>query len=154
MDNANASELNESLDDNRSLVSLPVTVVAGLQICLLALTGIGLHYVLYGTASLIHSLISFFLSLNLLICYWEICLFFRRDYIETRHRYWIDRQKRTGRVPALEFLGRDVPLRDVFSPTLWADVWATYSLYDGSYADRRTYGFNADVGNGFVTLPV
>jgi hypothetical protein len=37
------------------------------------------------------------------------------------------------------------------SPTLWADVWATYSPYDGSYADRRTFGFNADIGNGFVT---
>ena len=27
----------------------------------------------------------------------------------------------------------------------------TYALYDGSYADRRTYGFNADVSNEFFT---
>lgn len=39
----------------------------------------------------------------------------------------------------------------ILSPTLWADVWATYSQYDDSYADRRTFGFNADIGNGFVT---
>ncbi|WP_419553221.1 hypothetical protein [Candidatus Poriferisodalis sp.] len=30
-------------------------------------------------------------------------------------------------------------------------MWATYSTYDGSFADRRSYGFNVDVGNGFVT---
>ena len=28
---------------------------------------------------------------------------------------------------------------------------AAYSQIDGSYADRRTYGFNVDVANGFVT---
>ncbi len=39
----------------------------------------------------------------------------------------------------------------VLSPTVWADVWATYSQFDGSYADRRTYGYNADIANGFVT---
>ncbi len=39
----------------------------------------------------------------------------------------------------------------MFSPTFWADLWATYSLYDGYYADRRTFGFNADIGNGFFT---
>ena len=37
------------------------------------------------------------------------------------------------------------------SPTVWADAWATYAQYDSSYADRRTFGFNVDIGNGFVT---
>jgi hypothetical protein len=152
VDNYPSSDLIEDSSDERTQATLPVAVVAALQIGLLTLGGIGLHYALYGTTSLIQDLLSFFLSLNLIICYWEICLFLRRDYIERRNGYWIDRQKRTGAVPALEFLGRDIPIRDMFSPTLWADVWATYSLYDGSYADRRTFGFNADVGNGFVTL--
>ncbi len=44
-----------------------------------------------------------------------------------------------------------MPLRRIFSPTVWADVWATYALVDGSFADRRTWGFNVDVGNGFFT---
>ena len=26
-----------------------------------------------------------------------------------------------------------------------------HSQYDGSYADRRTFGYNADIANGFVT---
>lgn len=43
------------------------------------------------------------------------------------------------------FLTSKVPLKAAFSPTVWADVWATYATYDGSFADRRTYGFSVDV---------
>ena len=43
-------------------------------------------------------------------------------------------------------------LRNVLSPTLWAHVWSTYSIWDNSYADRRSFGFFADVGNGISTL--
>ena len=57
----------------------------------------------------------------------------------------------TGRTPAREFLLTRVPLTRILSPTLWADVWAVYSQYDGSYADRRTFGYNADIANGMVT---
>ena len=39
----------------------------------------------------------------------------------------------------------------MLSPALWADVWATYAQIDGSYADRRTYGYIVDIGNGFLT---
>ena len=35
--------------------------------------------------------------------------------------------------------------------SFWADVWASYSCYDGSYADRRSFGFTCDIANGFVT---
>ncbi len=35
--------------------------------------------------------------------------------------------------------------------TAKAKARATYSQYDDSYADRRTFGYNADVANGFVT---
>lgn len=86
-----------------------------------------------------------------MICYWEVCLFFQRDYIEGRAEYWRRRQSETGRTPAVEFLLTRVPLRQLFSPVVWADVWATYSLVDGSFSDRRTWGFNADVANGFFT---
>ena len=39
----------------------------------------------------------------------------------------------------------------MLSSTVWAIVWATYSQHDGFYADRRSYGFNVDIANGFVT---
>lgn len=57
----------------------------------------------------------------------------------------------TGRTLAVEFLATKVPLRKVLSPTLWADAWATYCMYDDSYADWRTYGFSVDIANGFFT---
>ena len=94
---------------------------------------------------------SLFLSTNLLICYWEACLYLRRDYIEERSSEWRRRERETGRNPVGEFLSTGVPLRKMLSPTVWADVWATYSQFDGSYSDRRTFGFNADIANGFAT---
>ena len=116
-----------------------------------ALGGIGARYGLRGDVDAIHVLLSLFFSVNLLVCYWEICLFFRRDRVETRAEYWRARRRETGRSPVVEFLRRRVPLARIASPTLWADVWATYSQYDGSYADRRTFGFNVDIANGFAT---
>ena len=124
---------------------------AALVIALLALLGIGARCYLRGDFDFIHSLLSLFFSSNLLICYWEACLFLKRDYIEARAEYWRRRQRETGRTPAVEFLSTKVPLRRILSPAIWADVWATYSLFDGSFSDRRTWGFNADVANGFVT---
>ena len=124
---------------------------AALVIALLALLGIGVRYYLRGDVNFIHSLLSLFFSSNLLICYWEACLFLKRDYVEARAEYWRRRQRETGRTPAVEFLSTKVPLRRILSPAIWADVWATYSLFDGSFSDRRTWGFNADVANGFVT---
>ena len=118
---------------------------------LLASFGIGIRYYLRGDLNVVHCLLSLFFASNLVICYWEICLFLRREDIETRAEYWRSRQRETGRTPAVEFLCARVPLRRILSPTVWAEVWATYSLFDGSLSDRRTRGFNADVANGFVT---
>ena len=139
----------QSARENRS--GMPAGLLAALAAALLALLGIGARYYIYGDLNVIHCLLSLFFSTNLLICYWEACLFLRRDYIEKRAEYWRRRQGETGRTPAREFLSTKVPFRQILSPTVWADVWATYSLYDDSYADRRTFGFNADIANGFVT---
>ncbi len=130
---------------------MPPGLFAALAVTTLALLGIGGRYYVHGDLNTIHSLLSLFLSINLLICYWEVCLFLRRDLVETRTEHWREWRKRTGRTPAVEFLGAKVPLARLLSPTLWADVWAAYSLYDGSYADRRTFGFNVDIVNGFLT---
>ena len=122
-----------------------------MAIILLALPGIGARYAISGGVDAFHCLFSLFFAINLLICYWEMCLYFRRDYIETRAEYWRTRQHETGRTPALEFLTTRVPVGRSFSPTVWADVWATYSMFDSAYADRNTYGFNIDIANGFTT---
>ena len=131
---------------------MPAGLFATLVVMLLTLLGVCTRYYLFWDFNVIHGLFSLFFSTNLLICYWEMCLFFKRDYIETRTEYWRARQRETGRTPAVEFLTTRVPLKRILSPTVWADVWATYSLFDGSFSDRRTMGFNADVANGFFTL--
>ena len=148
------------MDSNRALperdvhqggLRLPAGLLAALFVMVLALLGISARFQAHGDLNLIHSVLSLFFSINLLVCYWEICLFFRRDYIERRTDYWRERQRETGRTPAGEFLASRVPLTRLLSPTVWADAWATYAQYDISYADRRTFGFNVDIGNGFVT---
>ena len=130
---------------------MPAGLFAALAVAFLTLLGIGARYQVHGDLNVVHSLLSLFLSINLLICYWEVCLFLRRDLVETRTEYWRERRKRTGRTPAVEFLRAKVPLVRLLSPTLWADVWAAYAQYDSSYADRRTFGFNVDIVNGFLT---
>ena len=124
---------------------------AAMAVALLTLLGVGTRFYFIGDLNVIHGLLSLFFSTNLVVCYWEICLFLKRDYIEERTEYWRTRRNETGRTPAVEFLLTRVPMRLILSPTVWADVWATYSLVDGSFSDRRTWGFNVDVANGFFT---
>jgi hypothetical protein len=130
---------------------IPAGVLVALVIALLSGLGIGTRYYVHGNLTAIHCLFSVFFSINLPICYWEMCLFFRRDYVEARAEYWRERRRETGRTPAVEFLTSRVPPGRILSPTVWADVWATYSMVDPAYQDRNTFGFNADIGNGFVT---
>ena len=73
-------------------------------------------YRLHG--SLNPTYVSLFLSINLLICFWEGCLYLRRDYIEKRAGYWRERRAATGRTPAIEFLTSGIPLRRIGSPTV------------------------------------
>ena len=36
--------------------------------------------------------------------------------------------------------------------TFWARMWSEYAYLDPGYADRRSFGFSVDVGNGWSTL--
>lgn len=139
-------------DDARlSRLGMPAGLLAALVIAVLAFAGVGGRYYTRGDFDAIHAVLSLFFSINLLICYFEACLFLKRDYIEARTEYWRARRDETGKTPAVQFLLTKVPLAKALSPTVWADIWATYAQFDGSYADRRTYGFNVDIANGFAT---
>lgn len=137
---------------HNSGAGMPVILFAVLVVGLLALAGIGARYYVHGNVGAIYVLFSLFFSINLLICYWEMCLFLRRDLVEQRTVYWREWRQQTGRSPVREFLLGNVPFGSMLSPTTWADVWAVYAQIDASYADRSTYGFNVDTANGFVTL--
>ncbi|MEM8496564.1 MAG: hypothetical protein AAF542_00990 [Pseudomonadota bacterium] len=152
MDAYNLAQAADFRHERATKGQLSAGAFAGIEILVLTTLGVATTYMLYGSFDWLHVMLSLFLSLNLLICFWEICLFLRRDYIEKRRDFWAERRTQTKVPVAIEYMSTGITLKNMFSPTFWADMWSTYALYDGSYADRRTYGFNADVGNGFTTL--
>ena len=110
-------------DAHQTRLTIPTGLLVALIIAVLALPGIITRYYMHGDLNLIHSYLILFFSINLLICYWEACLFLRHDYIEARTEYWCERRRETGRTPAAEFFLARVPLTQILSPTLWADTW-------------------------------
>ena len=130
---------------------IPVAAIVVVAVGVQAVAWNAAFHRLHGELSPWYALLSLFLSINLLICYWEACLYLRRDYIPRRAEHWRERGAATGRPPAILFLFSGVPLGSILSPTAWADVWAAYCVYDDAYTDRRSFGFNCDVGNGFAT---
>ena len=60
----------------------PAGVITVVAVGLLALPGLGVRYLLHGDLDVFQGLLTLFFSISLVICYWEMCLFFRRDYIE------------------------------------------------------------------------
>lgn len=142
---------NDEFGDNRSPKIRVLSFTTFVVVCLTGI-GLGTRYYLHQDLSLVHSILILFFSINVLICYWEACLYLQRSRVEKRTEYWRERKIKTGRLPHVEFFASKVPWTRILSPSLWADVWATYSQYDPSFADRRTYGFSVDTANGFLSL--
>ena len=130
---------------------MPVWAVATALIALILSAGILTRLASGGALDPAYCALALFFSINLLICYWEACLFGRHDFVEGRAPYWRERRAAGRASVAIEFLTRRVPLREALSTTLWADIWAMYSVYDRSYMDRGSWGFNVDVANVTVT---
>jgi hypothetical protein len=131
---------------------LPVAAWSALWLAVWVAAAVLLHRAVHGVVNSFHVLLSVFLAINLLVCIWEVCLLLRIDAIEERYRArsqaaGAGRTQRRGRS---FFLSR-VPARELGSATLWSRVWSEYAIYDPSYADRRSFGFAIDVGNGFST---
>lgn len=129
---------------------MPVWAVAIALIALILATGILTRLASGGTLDPAYCALALFFSINLLICFWEACLFGRHESVERRAPYWRERRA-GGSSVAIEFLAARVPLREALSTTLWADIWAMYSVYDRSYLDRGSWGFNVDTANFVVT---
>jgi hypothetical protein len=121
-------------------LTLWMTVVVG--------TSVAGHYAVRGVVNGWQIAIACFLAINLMICWWEISLGARIGDIERWHH---DPAGRAERPRGSVFLAR-ASLGDLASTHLWARVWSEYVYYDASYADRRSYGFWGDVGNGWNTL--
>ena len=111
-----------------------------------------LHHRVNGVVNPTQIALAFFLVINILVTWWEIALFVCYD--DVREGYERARGPYEGR--GLEFVGevfrRPVPILQYFSFRVWAPLWTGYSFFDDGYSDKRSFGFNIDVGNGFSTL--
>lgn len=107
-----------------------------------------LHFAIHGVVNGWQVALAVFLAINTLICFWEMALYFQIDTIEA----WHHQPQHTSGRPRGSFFTSSATLRDLASTRLWARVWSEYARYDPSYADRRSFGFAIDVGNGFSTL--
>jgi hypothetical protein len=125
-------------------------------ILLLLIAGTGIpiycHYETHGVVNWIQCALAFFLWLNVVICYWEISLGLRIDYIADEYEKIKAGERGTRGQVVWDFFNTKVTPFNMCSPTLWAHVWSSYASWDDSYADRKSFGFFADVGNGISTL--
>jgi len=113
---------------------------------------IALHHQEHGVFNPHQMGLAFFLWLNAIIAFWEICLFFRIDLIEEQYAGFKDAYRGRELDRVKDFFFSKVSLAGIFSLSTWAEIWSSYSVFDESYADRKSYGFFIDVGNGFSTL--
>ena len=106
------------------------------------------HYAVHGVVNGWHVMIAAFLFINLMNCWLEISLGANIGLLEYWHH---DPEGRAERPPA-GVLADPMTLREAISMRPWVRNMSEYVYYDPSYANRRSYGFWADVGNGYVTL--
>lgn len=137
--------------ESRSLVIRTATVI-GMVVAGGTLFHTWLHQRVHGVYNATQIGLAFFLVTNVLISWWEIALLVCRDQIRSEYEaiklpYRGRELERIG-----EIFARPIPLLRVLSFREWTGVWSSYSLFDPGYADRRSFGYNIDVGNGFTTI--
>ena len=113
---------------------------------------IWLHYRTHGVFNGTQIALSFFLVVNALIAFWEMALYFSQDKIQAEYNEY--RKSYRGREieACAEVFSRPIPITRLLSFDEWTRVWSSYSLFDSGYSDRRSFGYNIDVGNGFTTI--
>ncbi|CAN0395331.1 unnamed protein product [Ascophyllum nodosum] len=108
------------------------------------------HYLTHGRLSSGAQSVLLFLSINLLICLWELCLCYKYRLIRSTHTQRVKAGK-TRSTKIVVF--RSMRLSEILSPSFWSQIWIDYSRFDPAYADSRSAGYNVDVCNGHSTLP-
>ncbi len=133
-----------------------VTVPTGVVIISFVAAATGLHVWLHhrthGVVDGTQMGLAFFLVVNAMVAWWEIALFVQQDKIQSEYRAMrVPYRGRELEAVANVFV-RPIPLLRILSFREWTWIWSTYSLFDPGYSDRRSFGYNIDVGNGFTTL--
>ena len=106
----------------------------------------------YGSYNMSQAVMSFFLGMNFLVCIWEIGLGINIDFIYAENKRLTRKYRKNNFGAVMDFFAKPLSLTEMFTLKYWASVWSTYSLYDPSYANRESFGFFVDVGNGWTTL--
>ncbi|MBA0125887.1 hypothetical protein H0B56_10075 [Haloechinothrix sp. YIM 98757] len=99
-----------------------------------------------------HIILVTFTWINVMIALWEISLNLRISLIERQHEQFVADYRGRELDRVIDFFTTPIRLREIVRPTTWAQVWSSYSLFDPAYANRKSFGFWADSGNGYVTL--
>jgi len=116
-------------------------------------TPLYLHYLHFHTLNMYHIFITLFCSINIMICIWELSLFYYIEHILKEYVYkHLKQHVEKKQLPQTLFLFQDVKLNEILNLKYWSIVWLTYSIMDYSYANQESYGYFIDSGNGFTTL--
>ena len=131
---------------------MPVYQVIVLAVVLGTGAPVYLHHATHGVFNVHQVALAFFFGLNAIVAFWEVCLFLEIDRVETQFAKLETAYAGRELEQAKSFFGSKIGFRQIFAPSTWAELWSSYALFDPSYADRKSYGFFIDVGNGFLTL--
>jgi len=133
-------------------IAIPTAAIIGIVIVTGTVFHIWLHQRVHGAYNPTQIGLAFFLVINVLINWWEIALMVCQDQI--RAEYETIKEPYRGREMQRigEIFARPIPLLQVLSFRQWTAIWSSYSLFDPGYSDRRSFGYNIDVGNGFTTI--
>jgi len=94
-----------------------------------------------------------FTWINVMIALWEIALHLRIGLVEQQHQQFTREFSRGQELQQVfRFFTARLRPSDVLAPSTWAEVWSSYSLFDEAYANKKSFGFWVDTGNGFFTL--
>jgi hypothetical protein len=133
-------------------LAIPTAIVIGVFVVGGTLFHTWLHQRVHNVYSVTQIGLAFFLVVNVLIAWWEIALMIRQDQIHAEYELIKDTYRGREMTRVAEVFARPIPLLRVLSLRQWTTIWSTYSLFDPGYSDRRSFGYNIDVGNGFTTL--
>ena len=133
-------------------VTIPTAAVIGVVVIAGTLFHTWLHHRVHGVYNTTQIGLAFFLVVNVLIAWWEVALMVCQDQIREEYESIKDAYRGREMTRVTESFARPIPLLRVLSFDQWTTIWSTYSLFDPGYSDRRSFGYNIDVGNGFTTL--
>lgn len=113
---------------------------------------IGWRIAIFGHASALFIALIVFSWINIVITAWEVAMHVQIDLIERQYAHY--RENYDGREfdRVVDLFNSPIAFTEIFSTRTWAEIWSTYALFDDAYANRRSFGFWIDTGNGFFTL--